>query len=341
MGQPPAVVTLTPRGAELGRRLVEALGCGQVVARGPGSLRPTLHDLFHARRPIICIMALGIVVRLLGPLTRDKRSEPPVVVVDEAGQFAISVLGGHEAGANDLARRVAGALGATPVITTASEALGLPALDRIGQDWGWKIEGGENLTPLMAAVVRGETIGVYQDAGRRDWYTPFGAWPTAFVRLERWPPVKRRGRGVLVISDRVLSQPTGPAVWLRPPTLVVGVGCRRGVPADEIDQFFHDVCRRHQLAAASLALVATAQLKADEPGLVEFARRHAVPLRTFSRDELAAAGPVPTPSATVREKIGVAGVAEPAALLAAGADRLLVPKQAGKRVTLAIARTAD
>src|SRR5947209_7912008 len=163
----PVFVCLTSAGAAMAERLARALG-GEVVLVGQGA-GETLKELFQDSRPLVCIMALGIVVRILGPLARDKKTEPPVVVIDEAGKFAISVLGGHEGGANALARQVAEVLGAVPVITTASDALGLPPLDLIGREWGWRIEGSEHLTKVTAAVVRGEPIGIYQDAGRSDW----------------------------------------------------------------------------------------------------------------------------------------------------------------------------
>jgi cobalamin biosynthesis protein CbiG len=331
---PLAVVALTPRGLELGRRLVGALGRGEAL-RIDGDAR-RLEELFRAGRPLVCVMALGIVVRLLGPVARDKTAEPPVVVVDEAGRFAVSVLGGHLGGANDLAREVAAALGAVPVITTASEGLGLPALDLVGRGRGWEIEGHSQLTAAAAAAVRGEPVAVYQDAGSPDWWQEFGAWPASFRRVEHWPP--GRCAAALAISDRVLDAPACPVVVYRPPTLVLGVGCRRGVPCAEIEGLFREVSERHGLAPLSLGVVATASLKADEPGLREFAAAHGVPLRAFGVDELAAAGPLPTPSEAVRARVGVAGVAEPAAMLAAGTRTLLVPKQHGARVTMAVAR---
>jgi cobalamin biosynthesis protein CbiG len=338
--QPPAppalaIVALTPRGQELGQRLAGALGRGEVL-RVDGDARRSLEELFRAGRPLVCVMALGIVVRLLGPVTRDKEAEPPVVVVDEAGRFAVSVLGGHLGGANELARQVAAALGAVAVITTASEALGLPALDLIGRRQGWKIESHSRLTAVAAAAVRGEPIAVYQDAGSPDLWQEVGAWPETFRVIDTWPP--GRWAGVLAISDRVLDVPECPVVVYRPPTLVVGVGCRRGVPGDEIEALFREVCARHGLAPLSLGVVATASIKADEPGLQEFAARHGVPLRAFALDELAAVSPLPTPSEAVRARVGVAGVAEPAAMLAAGTRALLVPKHRGARVTMAVAR---
>jgi cobalt-precorrin 5A hydrolase len=338
----PAITALTPRGLDLGRRLAGALGRGEVVpVRGQAGT--TLRELFAAGRPLICIMPLGVVVRLLGPVLSDKQAEPAVVVVDEAGRFAVSVLGGHAGGGNALARRVAEVLGAVPVVTTASDALGLPAVDLIGRDRGWRVEDPAGLTAAAAAVVRGEPVGVYQDAGRPDWWQEFGPWPEHFRRLETLPPPGDLA-ALLVISDRLLPlsvDQKAPAVVYRPPTLVLGAGCKRGVPAAEFEALFAQVWAEHGLSPLSLAAVATVSLKADEPGLLAFAAGHGVPLRVFSREELAGVGPLPTPSERVRQKIGIAGVAEPAALLAAGAERLLVTKVRGPRVTMAVARRAD
>jgi cobalamin biosynthesis protein CbiG len=283
-------------------------------------------------------MALGIVVRLLGPLAQDKHSEPAVLVIDEAGRFVIPVLGGHSGGANALALEAARALGAVAVLTTASEALGLPAVDLIGREWGWKIEPISQLTAVAAAVVRGERVGVWQDAGRRDWWRPFGDWPASFVQLDGWPPAGAWA-GLLVISDQEIRDPEcAPLIVYRPPSLVLGVGCRRGVPFAEIEEMFQEVCRSQRLAPLSLGAVATASLKADEPGLIEFAARHDVPLRAFGLEELRSVGPLPTPSEAVRARVGVAGVAEPAAMLAAPTRSLLMPKRRSRRVTMALAR---
>jgi cobalamin biosynthesis protein CbiG len=286
-------------------------------------------------------MALGIVVRLLGPLARDKNVDPPVVVIDEAGRFAISVLGGHAQGANGLAREVASALGAVPVITTASEALGLPAIDMIGQAWGWKLEGGNNLTRLAAAVLRGDPIGVYQDAGRRDWCEPFSGWPETFVPVATWPPAQPFA-GLIVISDRSLSlNGLPPAVLYRPPSLVFGVGCRRGVPYAAMEELFQRICQQNDLSPLSLGMVATISLKADEPGLQKFAAGHGAAVRCFAANELARVPGIPTPSEKVRSKIGVAGVAEPSAMLAANTSFLVVPKVRSENVTMAVARRED
>ena len=301
---------------------------------------PTFWGEFDA---IVGVMALGIVVRLAGPLASDKRTDPAVVVVDDAGRFAVSVLGGHGAGANELARDVARVLGATPVVTTASEARGLPAVDLVGRDLGWKIERAENLTRVAAAVVRGQTVAVWQDAGATDWWRPFGAWPENFVRLERLGrprrdrPGRRPGHLRPGRARRTACRPTGRSSTGRRRSWR-GSAASGGRPARRSTPGSITVFSAHGLAPGSLAAVATVTLKADEPGLIAFAAGRGVPLVAFPPEELADQPGIETPSERVRSKIGIAAVAEPAALRAAGAAKLLVTKQKGPGVTVAVAR---
>jgi cobalt-precorrin 5A hydrolase len=334
------ILTLTPRGLELARRIRQRLGAGSIVDAA-GSTRQVLEKTFSQQRPMVCIMALGIVVRALGPVLQGKESDPPVVVVDEAGKFAISVLGGHAGGANKLATEVAAAVGATPVITTASEVLQIPAVDLIGKAWGWKIENRENLTRVAAAVVQGQPVAVYQDAGRPDWWQSFGSWPHNFERLTAWP-TEARWSALLVISDRLL--PEVPAdlvqrtVIYRPPSLTLGVGSRRGVSPEEVEACLGNLFAQHRLSTACVTALASVSLKKNEQGLIDFAEHRQIPFLTYAPDKLALVGPPPTPSARVRSKIGVAGVCEPAAMLAAGVRELVVTKTIFKRLTLAVAR---
>jgi cobalt-precorrin 5A hydrolase len=307
--------------------------------RGP--LRRFLPSVWNEVDAVVAIMALGIVVRLVGPLVKDKKTEPAVIAVDDRGRFAISVLGGHSANANALAREIARAIHAIPVVTTASESHGLPAVDLIGRDLGWKIERTENLTWVAAAVVRQEPIGVFQDAGARDWWLPFGDWPEHFVRVQTWEELAAiRSSAVLAISDRVIPRdvPQDHIVVYRPPSLVAGVGCKRGTTAETIARFVGEVFADHGLAQSSLSALATVSLKADEPGLVEFAEKNALPLVAFGPGELADQPGVENPSAKVKNLLGIASVSEAAALRAAGAVRLLVPKRKGAGITLAVAR---
>ena len=306
-----------------------------------GPLRRALPGIWSEFDGIIAVMALGIVVRMVGPLAIDKRRDPAIVAVDDAGRFAISVLGGHGARANELAVAVADAIGAIPVVTTASEAHALPAVDRLGADWGWAIERGENLTRVAAAVVRRERVAVWQDAGRDSWWRPFGTWPAHFTRLRSWDELPGLdAKALLVISDRVepTDLPGKTTLVYRPPTLLAGIGCKRGTSCATIDAWIARTFAAFGYAEASLAAIATVTLKIDEPGLVACAAGRRVPLVAFPARQLADVPGIETPSERVRSKIGIAAVAEPSALLGAGASRLLVPKQTGPGVTLALAR---
>jgi cobalt-precorrin 5A hydrolase len=312
---------------------------GVFAWRGP--LRRVFPRIWAESDAVVAVMALGIVVRLAGPLACDKRHDPAVVVVDEAGQFAISVLGGHGSGANALARGVGRILGARPVITTGSEALGLPAVDLIGSEWGWNLERAQNLTRVAAAVVRRGTIGVYQDTGPPDWWRPFGSWPTNFVRLETWEDSRlSTAEAVLAITDsrEPPELPIERTLVYRPRTLVVGIGCRRGTPRSAIAEFVERVFEARGLALGSLAAVATVTLKANEPGLREFAEDRGVPLIAYGPEELANQPGIETPSERVRAWVGIPAVAEPSALRGAGAAQLLVTKQVGPGITVAVAR---
>ena len=363
-----AILVLSPSGLDLARRLRDVrpegtsiLGPSCVVGRCGGSgekdtlfatgepgvfgwvgpLRKVFPKIWAEHDAIVAVMALGIVVRLAGALAKDKRSDPAVVVVDDAGRFAISVLGGHGAGANELAAWVGATIGAMPVVTTASESQGLPAVDRIGRALGWTIERAENLTRVAAAVVRRETIAVWQDAGAPDWWRPFGPWPDHFVRLDTWDDLPRLGpSAVLVISDRIEPDdlPRERTLVYRPPTLVAGLGCRRGTLRETLGAWVEQILAESGLAKNSLAALATVTLKMDEPGLLALARDWNLPLVAFPPEQLAGQAGIERPSERVRSKIGIAAVAEPAALRAAGAVRLVVPKQKGPGVTVAVAR---
>jgi cobalt-precorrin 5A hydrolase len=335
-----AILALTPAGARLGQRIRRALGRGEIIKTGE-SPRRLVQGCFQHGVAVIGIMPLGVMVQALGPLLPGKSARSPVVVVDEAGTYAVSVPGGPAAGASTLVHELAHALGLQPVPATTTEVLQLPVPDLIGKPWGWKIQQRRNLARVTAAVVRGQPVAVFQEAGSRTWWKPFGTWPHQFERLDRWP-TRAHWQGLLVISDRVLPPlPAGlePCTLVyRPPLLTLGVACRHGLRARELTACARDLFQRHGLAPASLAALASISLNQDEDGLRLFAERLEIPFLTYTADRLKLVGPLPTPSERVRQRIGVAGVCEPAAMLAAGVRELVVPKTCFRRLTLAVAR---
>ena len=346
-----AVFAISRRGADLARRLQLQLGSDVFVAErfldlvgeravplGTGALRDALAGAFDRYRGLVLIMPLGAAVRLLAPFLKDKQTDPAVVVLDEVGAQAIAMLSGHVGGANALARQVAAAVGARPIITTAADLLGLPALDLLGQKWGWVIEEPTGLTPASAAIVNGEPVGVYQDAGEDDWWREAPANVLRSSSLDDLTAATVVAR--IVISDRILplADADGALVVFRPKTLVVGIGCVRGTTVDELDALVQTTLADHSLAIGSVRALATIDLKRDEAGLSALAARHGWPMQYFPAEELAAVDAPSGPSAEVLRAVGAPGVCEPAALRAADVATLVVPKVKTPRATVAVAR---
>ncbi|MGI5520661.1 precorrin-3B C(17)-methyltransferase [Micromonospora sp. CA-259024] len=280
---------------------------------------------------VVAFLATGAVVRILAPLLDDKRSDPAVVVVDEAARHAVALLGGHAGGGNDLAEQVGALLDARPVITTATDSVGLPGLDTLG----WPVQGA--VAAVSRAILDGEPVELIADA-----HWPLPALPPN-VRPQAVDAVEAVDAGYrLLVTDRVVPLDERTAV-LRPPSLVAGVGASRGVPAAEVAELLHRVLSEAGLSPASLRCVASADVKADEAGILSTADALGVPLVTWPATRLAAVD-VPHPSEVVRAAVGTPSVAEAAALLGPagrpGDATLLVGKTASAMATVAVARHA-
>ena len=272
---------------------------------------------------IILFLATGAAVRLISPLLEDKTRDPGVVTVDDAASFAVALCGGHDGGANRLAGRVADALGATPVVTTASDALGVPALDSLGAGLGFRREEDSDFAAVGAALVSGGRVNFVSD---ERW--PLGPLPENVVPSEKMEPP------LVVISDRLFDVPKPAAVY-RPPSLVVGVGCSRGATADEVLTLLDSSLREASLSGKSLTALASIDVKCDEAGLLEAAGRLGVPIRFHTAEALSEVE-TPNPSNVVREAVGTPSVAE-AAVLVSGAS-LVLEKRKSEMATVAVGR---
>lgn len=316
---PPVIVTLTPGGAELGARLASALG-GRHDVRGADFDAVPLHlgGLFQAGHPIIAVCAAGIVVRALAPLLGDKWSEPPVLVVSEDGTAIVPLLGGHH-GANALAAEVADVLETRAAVTTAGDVRLGVALDAPPE--GWRLDNPLDAKAVAAALLGGE---VGQLRGRAPWLAPLvdGGHVDAKV-----------GKGPAVLQVGEL-----PPLVYRQRSIVLGVGCARGCPPDELIALVGQSLAGAGLSEGEIASIASIDLKSDEAAIHALARHLAVPARFFPADRLEAEAPrLANPSDVVFAEVGCHGVAEGAALAAAG-GALLLEKQKSANATCAAAR---
>ncbi|WP_035247876.1 cobalt-precorrin 5A hydrolase [Desulfogranum mediterraneum] len=318
-----AVLAITAGGRLLGEQLARELNADLYYCKG--ELRPTLSRVWPRYQGLICIMATGIVVRMIAPLLADKSKDPAVVVCDQQGSYAISLLSGHLGGANSLAARVAGISGGQAVITTASDVLGQTGLDLWCRELGLSIADKAAFTRKMGQLVDQGSLRLYSEF-------PLPRLPEDLMICQTPEEAD------LVISTAATTP--GKGVLLHPKALALGIGCKRDTPAARIEATVEAACRNHNLAAAAIARLASITLKQDEPGLLAYARDRQLDIRFYTSEQLNTI-PSEASSATVYRVTGARAVAEPAAILAAGAEALLVNKIKGAGVTLAIARIPD
>ncbi|MGM9440708.1 precorrin-3B C(17)-methyltransferase [Streptomyces murinus] len=293
------LISATAAGAAARDRLAAAWPDRTRVYEGP--VGEAVRSAFAECEQLVCFLATGATVRLLAPLLSDKAADPGVVCVDESGRFAVSLVGGHGGGANELAREVGGLLGAEPVVTTATDAVGLAGLDTLGLP----CEGA--VAAVSRALLDGEPVALDTES----------TWPLPPL------PVSPRGSYTIRLTDRDV-EPGEREVLLRPPSLVVGVGASKGAPVAEVLGLIEETLREAGLSPRSVAELATVDAKSEEPGILGAAERLGVPVVTYSAEELAAVE-VPNPSAAPLAAVGTPSVAEAAALL--GGGELLVPKR--------------
>lgn len=241
-----AIIAITEEGRKISRELATAMEGSEVYSLSPPySLRRLVQEIFDHYEGLIFVMALGIVIRVIAPMLKNKHVDPAIVVVDEGRRFAISALSGHEGGANLLALQVGSLLGAEPVISTASET-------------------------------------------------------------------KKN--------------------------LIVGVGCRKGTPQDEIIEAIDQALKKGSRTREEIRWIASIDVKGYEPGLRQASEALRVPFRTISSDLIERFNEPYQKSTLIKEKIGVEGVCEPCALIAGRRTKLIVPKLKWKRVCVAIAQ---
>jgi cobalt-precorrin 5A hydrolase/precorrin-3B C17-methyltransferase len=305
-------LSLTESGATLARKLPYEHRHGNVV--------DSVRELWATAGGLVIFAATGVAVRAVGPLLSSKSSDPAVVAVDDAGRHVVSLVGGHRAGANDLTLEVSGLLGATPVISTASDLGGIPALDRLG-----RFTASGDVAAVTRRWLDGAAPTVTWDAGLEAWELPFTPGDGGAVTVTDSDRAARRGE-----------------VLLRPGSLVLGAGASRGAGPAALREAAFGLLERTGLSVASVAAVATADIKATEPAVVELAEKWGVPLVTYP-PEVLASQPVPNPSPAVEAAVGTPSVAEAAALVAAGPRAILVGAKevsTTRDSTVAVARRA-
>lgn len=316
-----AYLSFTDRGDALAERLRAALGgTASCTRRMEGfSLPQWTAEAFETFDALVFVGAVGIAARAVAPFLKSKAKDPAVVAVDECGRFAVPVVSGHLGGANDLARAIAKICGAVAVITTATDANGLFAVDEWAKRQNCAVTDPHGIKAVSAKILAGQTVRVRSE----------------------WPIAGEYPEGVALTDGpdwdvRVDVRRHEGGLCLAPKALVLGVGCRKGTPREALETAFRALCGEQNLWPEAVCAAATIDLKAEEAGLVDFCAGHGWPLTCYSAEELRRAEGTFTPSAFVERTTGVDNVCERSAVLATGGP-LLTGKHAGNGVTMALA----
>ena len=323
----PFFLAFTDRGESLAGDLARALG-GEAMRSGkPETLREWTEKRFVSGGALVFVGAVGIAVRAIAPYVDKKWKDPAVVAVDECGRFAIPLLSGHLGGANRLARAIAELCGATPVVTTATDLHGLFAVDDWARTQNLRVVEPERIRTVSAKVLAGGTLHLYSRF-------PIEGTPPDEVELLSAPPAGESSPA----SDVFLSvhRENGESLHLAPRAVVLGVGCRRGISRESIEDAFAAFLTESGLLPQSVRAVASIDLKKDEEGLLAFCRAHGWPLETRSARELNETPGDFTPSPFVQSVTGTDNVCERSAAAVSGGE-ILHRKRSLGGVTMAAA----
>jgi len=344
-----AILAITKNGIKIAKELKEKFSSWEVFAPYKfsdddknvnwytDSTSTKIVELFKSNDALVCLFSLGAVVRLISPHLKDKKTDPAVIVIDDKAQFVISTLSGHLGGANQLTINIADQLNAMPIITTAADVNKTIAVDLVGKDFGWEIDDDSNVTKISAFMVNEEKIGVYQNCGRKDWWT--GKLPS---NVTIYPTINELrnsdSKGYLIVTDQIVDNILlENAVVYRPPSLVVGVGLHWDTTKETIKDGLMSCVTKFKLSEKSIARFVSIKKEKDVVGLVELAKEMSKSIQYFEKEELASIS-TPNPSNTVQTFEGTPSVSEAAAIKSSEGELVVEKQKFPPNLTIAIGR---
>lgn len=297
------------------------------VALFSGSLQEWTKEQFSSAEGILFIGACGIAVRSIAPFLKDKTTDPAVLVLDECGEFVISLLSGHLGGANELAEQIAERLNAVPVITTATDRNSAFAVDMFAKKNQCFITSMKLAKDISAAVLNREKIVFQSD------FEVYGNLPKE-LSDRRTGASFLYGISMSFDKSKKIAEHT---LILIPEIVSLGIGCRKGTEAPEIERQVKMVLKENGIPIEAVANAGSIDLKKEEQGILEFCAKFNIPFICYSAEELNQAPGEFTDSEFVRSVTGVSNVCERAAVLASQNGKIIRRKHASEGITVALA----
>jgi len=337
-----AIITLTSQGKKLARELSHKLEDDPTVLKVDlyhKQVKTTLQDIFHEYEYILGIMASGIMIRSICPIIKDKTRDPAILVMDEKAYHVISILSGHLGGGNSFTEKIAGLTGAEPVITTATDVNGKMGIDALARKYFMQVDNPSHILKINRALIMGEKVELQV--------------PQLYEYLFEDESVKNSYNQVTSLdnrrftsSNKIQASFKDTKITLTPEKIVLGIGARKGVSQEAVLSAARQACIDLDIPLERIDLIATAEPKKDETGILEAAQELGVDLKVVSLDQLKEfldqskdflQGEI-SESSFVMRTFDVPGICEPAALFAVGKQaRLLYRKTSFNKVTVAVA----
>lgn len=344
-----AIISFTGNGRLLAERVAARLRNGKHIvstdikcASAKDSIKCTLSEWtnrqFQQKDALIFVGATGIAVRAIAPYVRSKVTDPAVLLIDEKGNYCIPLLSGHIGGANELAAGISKAIQAVPVITTATDINQRWAVDVFASKNGLYIQDMKKAKEISARILEGERIAIECQGLASEHLHEMGKTGELILWNESKSDCQE---GLLLepdISIGIYKKPEyRQTLYLIPKSVTLGIGCRKGTSADQIESVVNKILAREGIWKESILKAASIDLKAEEPGILEYCKRQKIEFFVYSADELRRIEGHFSKSDFVKQVTGVENVCERSAVCASNQGSLIVRKQAGEGVTVALA----
>jgi cobalt-precorrin 5A hydrolase len=351
-----AIVAITKNGIEIAKRLKDGFVEADVNIFAPSKFSNADLSITYFQEPVaqkigyvflnynclILIFSLGAVIRLISPYLKDKKTDPAVVVIDDSAKFVISTLSGHLGGANELTMRISDLLNSIPVITTAADVNKTISVDLIGNKLGWVIDSYENVTKISAMMVNEEKIGIFQDAGEKNWWSQKELPKNVSIVTTLDDLLNDDYKSCLIITDKIILNESllKKSVIYRPKTLIVGIGLHWDTTNETIENGITNVLNENHLSFKSVKLIASLDKGKPVKGLDTYCKEKNLDLLLFSKERLGQVV-VPNPSEIVGRYEGTYSVSEASSLLASDSILIVPKRKFPPDLTVAISRVIN
>ena len=331
-----AIISVSDKGKELALNLKEKLDSDSTIIKCDlyhKNVKKYFPILFYEYDAIVAIMASGILIRSIAPLIKSKITDPAVLNIDDNGKFVISTLSGHFGGANELTGKISKLIGATPVITTSTDVNKKLGIDVLARDLYLSIENTKEILYFNKAILECREISLTVNPNKNfNYLFEYLSNNTLEINVSIYYSSKMN-------SDEILATLDEHELILKEKKVVVGIGCRRGKPCKDIYEGFIKSLNDLNILPCRVNLLASAEIKKDEQGILELSEKLDIPvefveldkLKLFESNDVAK-------SEFVYSKFGIYGVCEPSALIMAGFNSKLVYKKTSyDGVTISVA----